>query len=145
MKKNMKKLAVMVFAALMIGSVLTGCSGKASKGNGKPFSKGVYAYYEKADGNAPQTYFYVFEDDEYGYTSDAEYYGTGVPFRMEQSDSEVRFSMGGEDGDWLVFTVGSNEDGKVTGSFEDGKEVVFELLPGVESDSFDAEEYVKNH
>lgn len=102
------------------------------------FKKGVYVNYP--EGATVRDYFYVFYDEGAGYTEDANT-GTGLPFACEQEDGKVSFSFGGEDGINDVFTVTSTENGIITGSFEDGQELHFELKEDADPDNFDAMKY----
>ncbi len=108
------------------------------------FKKGVYVNYAKDAENPPKTYFYVFEDDTYGYTADGEKDGIGVPFATEIKDGNVAFSFGGADGDWDSFIVSSTDNGMITGHFESAadRELVFEPVAGVDPATFEAENYV---
>ncbi len=111
------------------------------KAEGKYFKKGVYANYAKEAENDEKTYFYVFSEDWYGYTEDGKT-GMGLPFSCEQQDGAVTFSFGGEDEVKNVLTIASSEDGVITGAFEDGIEQVFEFLPDVAVEGFEAENVV---
>ena len=108
----------------------------------KYFTKGVYYNYAKEAEDPPKTYFYVFSDDTYGYTSDGEHEGIGVPFDIVQADDTVRFSFGGAEETEDVLTVSSFENGIVTGAFDDGRELVFEPVEGADPDTFSAENFV---
>ena len=103
------------------------------------FTKGVYVNY--AEGATTRDYFYVFYDEGAGYTEDANT-GTGLPFSCQQEDGKVTFSFGGEDGINDVFTVTSRENGIITGSFEDGLELHFELKEDADPDNFNSNLYV---
>ena len=106
------------------------------------FTKGVYYNYAKDAENPPLTYFYVFYDENTGYTADGENHGVGLPFSVAQEDGKATFSFGGEGESEEVLTVSSFENGIVTGTFDDGREVVFEPVSGLDPETFDAENYV---
>ena len=105
------------------------------------FTKGVYVNYAKEAENPDKTYFYVFNGADYGYTEDGTT-GTGVPFDCTQGDGEVTFSFGGADSYEDILKITSKEDGKITGAFEDGLELVFERVDDADADNFSAENYV---
>ena len=106
------------------------------------FTKGVYYNYAKDAENPPLTYFYVFYDENTGYTADGENNGIGLPFSLTQEEGAATFSFGGEGESEEVLTVSSFENGIVTGTFDDGREVVFEPVSGLDPETFDAENYV---
>ena len=162
--KLQKRLIMLMLSAFMAGSLLTGCgnnSGDAAPADGTVaetvqetetvaeaatedtlyFTKGVYINYAKEAENPDKTYFYVFQEDTYGHTDDGAT-GTGVPFNVEQADGSVSFTFGGEGEAADVLTVSSFENGIVTGHFDDGLELVFERVDGVDADSFDAQDYL---
>ena len=108
------------------------------------FKKGVYVNYAKEAQDPPLTYFYVFDNETCGHTDDGTV-GIGVPFRVTQKDGVAEFSFGGDDEeskDELVIT--SFENDIITGYFEDvpDRELVFELMTGLDAESFSAENYV---
>ncbi len=105
------------------------------------FTKGVYVNYAKEAENPDKTYFYVFNGADYGYTEDGTT-GTGVPFDCTQGDGEVSFSFGGSDSVEDTLKITSFEEDRITGSFVDGLELVFERLDDVDADNFSAENYV---
>ncbi|SFC25988.1 hypothetical protein [Butyrivibrio sp. YAB3001] len=116
-----------------------------SKVPGAPyFTKGVYANYAEELENPTKHYFYVFNEETYGYTADGDNNGIGLPFGVEQTDGSVKFFFGGEgDGEGnLIITAVDN--GVVHGYFEDIPEraLVFEPVAGADADSFSAENYV---
>lgn len=102
------------------------------------FEKGVYVNY--AEGATTRDYFYVFYDANAGYTEDANT-GTGLPFACEQTDGQISFTFGGEGEAEEVFTVTSTENGIITGSFEDGVVLHFELKEGEDPENFDSAQY----
>ncbi|MCR4787387.1 MAG: hypothetical protein K5888_02265 [Lachnospiraceae bacterium] len=108
------------------------------------FAKGVYYNYAKEAENPDKTYFYVFSDNDYGYTADGANEGIGLPFDTEQSDGKVKFLFGGADEseDYLVITGVDN--GVVYGYFEgaEDRELVFEPVEGADPESFVAENFV---
>ena len=106
------------------------------------FTKGVYVNYAKEDAEPAGTYFYVFEEDDYGYTADGENHGIGAPFDVEQAGGGVNFYFGGAEEETKFLTVTSAADGLVTGAFEDRRELVFERLEGEDPAAFSAENYV---
>ena len=172
MKKLFVNKTVTVVAALSLAAVMmTGCGAKeaaavtsdepvaeeaaqeevktqeAAEANaeipGAPyFTKGVYVNYAKEAELPPLTYFYVFNAEDHGYTADGAAEGIGVPFSVEQKDGEVNFSFGGEDSIEDVLTITSAENGMITGHFDDGLELVFELISALDPDTFNAENYV---
>ena len=109
------------------------------------FQKGVYANYSKDAENPPKNYFYVFNDESWGHTEESAN-GAGVPFSCEQKDGQVKFSFGNADAIEDVFIVTSVEDGFVYGHYDDDMklELVFEYLPDVDPDTFDAVNYASD-
>ena len=110
------------------------------------FTRGVYVNYAKGVENPTMEEFYVFMDEKYGHTDNG-VTGAGEPFDVVQNDDgTVNFYFGGKNESEDVFTVTSCENDIVTGSFEDGKEVVFEpvFMPklAVEPEDFSAENYL---
>ncbi len=105
------------------------------------FTKGVYANYAAEAENPDKTYFYVFDNDGTGHTDDGAA-NTGMFFEYEVQDGNVKFTFGSKETVEDVFTVKSVENGFVTGSFEDGLELVFEPMVGVDPDTFDAVNFV---
>jgi hypothetical protein len=106
------------------------------------FIKGVYVNYAKEAENPAKTYFYVFNDETYGHTEDGEHDGIGLPFEITQNDGSASFTFGGATEPAEVFTVSSCKDGIITGSFDDGIELVFELVQGQDPETFSSENYV---
>ncbi len=104
------------------------------------FTKGVYLNY--AEGATTRDYFYVFYDEGAGYTEDGTS-GTGLPFCCDQEDGKITFSFGGYDSVTEVFEVTSTENGVVTGSFDDGRVLIFEPVADVDPDTFNAQNYVR--
>ena len=106
------------------------------------FTKGVYASYAAEAENPTRTYFYVFTDETYGYTQDGEAENTGVPFDVKQADGKAAFSFGGETALESELVISSVENGVVKGAFDDGIELIFEPVDGVDPETFSAENYV---
>ncbi|SCZ77519.1 hypothetical protein [Pseudobutyrivibrio xylanivorans] len=105
------------------------------------FTKGVYANYAADAVDPEKTYFYVFLGDGSGSIEDG-ITGSADFFTCEVGENELTFHVGSMDPVDQVFTVKSFDDNKVTGSFEDGVEVVFEKLDGVDPNGFSGENYV---
>lgn len=104
------------------------------------FTKGVYVNY--ADGVALRDYFYIFYDEESGYTESGNN-GDGLPFSCKQEGSQVTFSYGGQEEvarDVLEVTGISN--GIITGTFEDGTVMNFEPISWDDPYSFNAQNYI---
>ena len=106
------------------------------------FTKGVYVNYAKEAEDPPKTYFYVFNDENYGHTEDGAHEGIGLPFDVNQKDGAVDFSFGGADTGIDTLTIHSAENGVITGAFDDGLELVFELIDGENPETFSSENYV---
>lgn len=107
------------------------------------FTKGVYASYAADLENPEKTYFYVFEGDGQGRVEDGEA-ATGMYFLYDQKDNgTVEFTFGNDDPITDTLTVKSNENGVVTGAFEDTIDLVFEPVEGQDPDTFDAVNYVR--
>ena len=106
------------------------------------FSKGVYVNYAKEAEDPSKTYFYVFNDETYGHTEDGEHNGIGLPFDITQKEGIVEFSFGGTDTGTDTLSIHSVENGVITGAFDDGLELVFELVDGQDPDTFSSENYV---
>ncbi|WP_026510467.1 hypothetical protein [Butyrivibrio sp. LC3010] len=140
MKRNMLKKIVVVFSAtVMAGAFIAGC-GKLSA---KPayIEKGVYYNYAKDDVNPDKTYFYVFVEDDHGHSEDPTN-GAGLPFDYVQEDGKIKFRFGGVTEDWDTFEVTSADHGIITGHFKNGREMVFEPVPGVDPATFDGEVFI---
>ncbi|SHI46489.1 hypothetical protein [Pseudobutyrivibrio xylanivorans] len=105
------------------------------------FTKGVYANYAAEAENPDKTYFYVFYGDGSGSIDDG-VTGTKTYFEYEVGYDDVTFHIGSVDPTDEVFSVKEFKDSKVVGSFSDGLELVFEPVEGVDTDSFDAVNYV---
>lgn len=111
------------------------------------FTKGVYANYSEELENPDMTYFYVFNDETYGYTADGANEGIGLPFNVvSQGDGKVVLSFGGADEESLetLIVTAVDEFKGVHGYFEgvEDRPLVFELLSGLDADTFRAENYV---
>ena len=105
------------------------------------FTKGVYANYASDAENPEKTYFYVFFGDGSGSIEDG-VTGDKTFFEYEVGYNDVTFHIGSYESIDEMFTVKEFKDGKVIGSFDDGIELVFEPLEGVDVDTFNAENYV---
>jgi hypothetical protein len=108
------------------------------------FAKGVYANYSEELDNPNKDYFYVFSDDNYGYTADGANNGIGLPFDVTQTDGKVVFTFGGADESEDTLVVTAVENGVIHGYFEDIPErpMVFEPVEGADPESFSAENTV---
>ncbi len=164
MRKNIVKNGIgMTLVAVMTMVAMTGCGAKDAPADvtitdekvamaDEPavneaaadayFTKGVYANYAAELENPEKTYFYVFDADGTGHIDDG-VANTGMYFEYEIQDGSVKFSFGSKDTIDDVFTVKSVENGFVTGSFEDGLELVFEPMVGVDPDTFEAVNFVQ--
>ncbi len=149
--RKMMRITTVAMAAVMTATLI-GCSGSAAApapaepaqteaATSPIFPKGVYLNYAVEAENPEKSYFYVFDSEETGHTDDGTV-GIGVPFACKQEDGSVSFSFGGDDGIWDVLTVDSVENGIVKGHFEDGLELVFEPVAGVDPEGFDAQNYL---
>ena len=106
------------------------------------FAKGVYANYAAEAENPPKDYFYVFYDEQTGYTEDGNN-GIGLPFSCVQEGNTVTFTFGGEGEEESVLTVSSVENGMIKGIFDDTDiEMVFEPLADADADNFNSQNYV---
>ena len=94
MKKWRKVIPVIALA--LMSAAMTGCAGKNDIPSAPYFTKGVYYNYAKDAENPPLTYFYVFYDENTGYTADGENNGIGLPFSLTQEEGAATFSFGGE-------------------------------------------------
>lgn len=105
-------------------------------------TKGVYANYSAEAENPPKDYFYVFSDDNYGYTDDA---GSGVslPFDCTQEAGAITFYFGGSGESIEKFIVTDVKNGIVYGYFEgvEDRELVFELMADADPVGFNAQNY----
>ena len=70
--------------------------------------------------------------------------GIGLPFSCVQTDNAVKFRFGGSEEPEEVFNVKHVENDAITGSFADGKMLVFTPVPEANPDKFDAIEYAKS-
>ncbi len=109
------------------------------------FTKGVYANYSLSSANSAKSYFYIFYDENSGYTADGRN-GIGLPFSCAQQEDSIIFHFGGEDDYGMVLNISSDKDGVINGMFDnDGNELVFERINDVSADNFDAVAYANNH
>lgn len=140
-EEKIMRNVILTLLAVLLALGLVACG---SVPEGPYFAKGVYACYEEGQEEAPKTYFYVFEEDNYGYTEDGANDGLGLPFDAEESDGIVRFTFGGADEPADVLTITGVQDGKVFGTFsaDPERKLVFEPMKGFEPDTFSAENYV---
>ena len=106
------------------------------------FHKGVYMT-SSPDQKISYKDFYIFYDEKSGYTEDSEM-GIGLPFSCVQTDNAVKFRFGGSEEPEEVFNVKHAENGVITGSFADGKMLVFTPVQEANPDKFDAIEYAKS-
>ena len=169
MKKNFKSILAAAGAAMMVVGTVAGCGNGAAEttqtseesvqeateavvsaeeatteeNQGAPyFTKGVYVNYAKEAENPTRDYFYVFQNEGAGHTDDGTA-GVGVPFSCTQEDGQITFSFGGADEEFQdVLDISSVEYGIIYGHFEDGLELVFEPVEGVDPDTFEAINYV---
>ena len=103
------------------------------------FNKGVYKSYSP-NKNSNRFYFYIFYDENSGYTEDSEK-GIGLPFSCIQTDSSVKFKFGGSEEPEEIFKIKSVKNKMIEGSFEDNQPLIFAPIPNVNPDNFDAIEY----
>ncbi len=109
------------------------------------FTKGVYANYSLTSANSAKSYFYIFHDENSGYTADGRN-GIGLPFTCAQQEDSIIFHFGGEDDYGMVLNISSEEDNVINGMFDNnGNELVFERISDVNVDNFDAVAYANNH
>ncbi len=138
----MKKRILTVICFAFVVACLTGCGGqKKAVAKAPYFTEGVYVNYAAEAENPPMDYFYAFYDEGTGFTDDGTV-GIGLPFSCTQKDGAVDFSFGGEDGIIDVLTITSVEGGSVMGHFDDGLELMFVPVPGVDPHTFDAQNYM---
>ena len=147
MKKIIKSLAVIIPFVVLIGFV-TGCTnikqGSLLKQKAETtayFHKGVYKSYS-SDKDSNQFYFYVFYDENSGYTEDSKM-GIGLPFSCVQTVDNVKFKFGGSEEPEEVFKIKSAQKNLVTGSFENDKLLIFVPVTDANPDNFDAVKYMK--
>ncbi len=118
---------------------------KEEKNTEISFKRGVYANYAKDTENPSKEYFYVFSDDNYGYTDDAKS-GLGVPFDCKQDEGIVSFTFGGSDPKEEKLHITSADNGFIYGYFEgaEDKGLVFELVSDADPIGFNAQNYLSN-
>ena len=139
------KLLTIILPVIIIINLITGCTQVKSKNLTKPenaatyFHKGVYKSYSPDEKNY---YFYVFYDENSGYTADNEQ-GIGLPFSCIQTQNSVKFKFGGSEEPEEIFKIQSTKNETVTGAFEDGKLLIFNYVLNANPDNFDAVEYLK--
>lgn len=148
MKKIIKFLTIVISLIMLIG-LSTGCinikQDNLQKYKAKtwvPFHKGVYKSYSPEE-NAATFYFYVFYDENSGHTEDSEK-GIGLPFSCVQTADNVKFKFGSSEEPEDIFYIKSVKKDLITGSFKNGKLLIFVPLSDAKSDNFDAVEYMKN-
>ncbi len=170
-KQTVSKVVSIVVATSMVTMALIGCGNVSSetgaqgqaeetigeepvatsdtaKGDGEHiaapyFRKGVYVNYAVEAENPPKDQFYVFSDDNYGYTDDA-VTGMGLPFDCKQDEGAVYFTFGGTGESEEKFIVTSTEDGKIYGYFDgtEDRELVFEPVTDAKPEGFNAQNYM---
>ncbi len=160
--KTFKKIAAILSTTILAISTLTGCAWQSSDAVASKitldkvtaevptktetiFKKGVYVNYSAQSTNASRDYFYIFYDEDSGYTQDGKN-GIGLPFRCVQQGNSIIFHFGGEDDYGMILNIDSVKDGVINGTFDnDGNELVFEHITNVDPDGFDAMVYVNQH
>lgn len=107
------------------------------------FRKGVYVNYAAEAESPTKDQFYVFSDDNYGYTDDATT-GMGLPFDCKQDEGAVYFTFGGAGESEEKLIVTSVENGIVHGYFEgvEDRELVFEPVKDAQPEGFNAQNYM---
>ncbi len=147
MKKIIKLLAFIIPIVVLIGFV-TGCTGikhgsllKQKAETKAYFHKGVYKSYSP-DKDSNQFYFYIFYDENSGRTEDSKM-GIGLPFSCVQTVDSVKFKFGGSEEPDEIFKIKSAQKNLITGSFDNGKLLIFDFVPDANPDNFDAVEYMK--
>ena len=112
-KKLVTRLFAVTVIATMTAGMFVGCGNKETENDTATadavtqsdeksedeltapyFKKGVYVSYPKDVEDAPQTSFYVFQDDTYGHTEEVTN-GLGIPFDCEQKDGQVAAGVEG--------------------------------------------------
>jgi len=148
MRKLIKLLAV-IMPILIFVCLVTGCINikhgslfKQKTETKAYFHKGVYKSYSP-DKDSNQIYFYVFYDENSGYTEDSEM-GIGLPFSCVQTVDNVKFKFGGSEEPEEIFKIKSAQKNLVTGSFGNDKLLIFDFVPDANPDNFDAIEYMKS-
>ncbi len=148
--KKIINLLTMIIPAVVLISLITGCTDIKDSNSVKPesattayFHKGVYKSYSPASKNTSQYYFYIFYDENSGYTEDSEL-GIGLPFSCIQTVDSIKFKFGGAEEPEEVFKIKSIKKNVVTGSFKNDELLIFVPVPKANPDKFDALEYIKN-
>lgn len=135
MKKIIKLLTIIMPTIIAI-SLIAGCTNNTITQESEKvyFQRGVYKSYP-----ADNSYidFYVFYDETSGHTEDSKM-GIGLPFSCVQTNKDVKFKFGGSEEPEEIFEIKSIDNQTITGSFEDGKILTFELVPNANPDTFDA-------
>ncbi len=162
MKREMyKKILAIVGATTMISALLAGCGCQSSDvveeipvdtveatfptKETAHFTKGVYANYSLSSADSAKSYFYIFYDENSGYTADGRN-GIGLPFSCVQQDDSIIFHFGGEDDYGMVLNIKSDNNGIISGEFDnDGNELLFEQLENIDPEGFDAMNYANAH
>ena len=142
MKKVIKFLTIImpvVFAVILIA----GCSNVGNKTETAYFQKGVYKSYAIDKKDKSEYDFYIFYDENSGYTEDSEQ-GIGLPFSCIQKSGVVKFKFGGSEEPEEIFKVKAVQNGTITGSFDDNIPLIFNPVQNANPDNFDAVEYLKN-
>lgn len=146
--KKIIKLLILIIPFVAVVGLMTGCSNIKQDGllQQKPeatayFHKGVYKSYSP-DKDSNQFYFYIFYDETSGYTEDSER-GIGLPFSCVQTVDNVKFKFGGSEEPEEIFKIKSAQKNLITGSFNNGKLLIFDFVPDANPDNFDAVEYMK--
>ncbi|WP_028234928.1 hypothetical protein [Pseudobutyrivibrio sp. MD2005] len=148
---NVKKMVAILSIAMLSATSVVGCGAdakeesknvdKGTEAAEEIFTKGVYVNYAAEAENPEKTYFYVFFGDGSGSIEDG-VANTANYFECEQKEDSVTFHIGSIDPIDEEFKVISCENGIVKGSFDDGIELVFEPVEGVDVDTFSAVNYV---
>ena len=145
------KLLALIIPVVMVISLITGYIIIKDKSFLKKesavttyFHKGVYKTYSSNQKNPYKNYFYIFYDENSGYTEESEL-GIGLPFSCVQTDGLVKFRFGGVDEPEEIFKIKSMENSVITGSFMNEQDFTFVLILDANSDNFDAIEYMKKH
>lgn len=148
MQKIIKLLTMMIPVVILI-SLMSGCTKINDRKFLKPqsiatvhFHKGVYKSNSPDYKNSSKFYFYIFYDENSGYTEESEL-GIGLPFSCIQTDNFVKFKFGGAEEPEEVFKITSVKNGVITGSFANGQVLIFTPVKNANPDKFDAIEYMK--
>ena len=144
MQKFIKSLSIIILIIMAV-CLISGCVVIKENNSNKQkpvsyFHKGVYESYSQDKKN---TLFYIFYDEKSGYTADSKM-GIGLPFSCIQTDNFVKFKFGGAEEPEEVLKIKSTKNGNITGEFKVGQTLVFKPLLNVNSNKFDAAEYIKS-